>query len=817
MCAGVFSLVQGAITLDTALLADAKLDTAWWRADTLRLGVTANQNLDHPEVQGCHLGQKISGDFYTVIDIVSIAGRGNCRAGVAIRYGKGPDSTVAALFVNTDDRHVWWHYREANGVETSRRVDSSWSGRISVQIRRRNDTIWIAESEGGSYWHWAIPGYLIRSNDVWVGPMVVPQNAGDSSGVTCTRFWGFAGGDALPSKYATMGSFGVAAETLSVDTIRMSGRLFDIGDTTLEFYSPKGVFETISTSNNGHWEVKYAVTQDGDYELRTDWIGTQYWMTCLQQYHIDRTRPVVSLYPYNQDMLNRIPLKMKTTEKGWIYWRVDDGVIDSVCDTVAYDTLRIGDSGLLKTWAIDMVGNASDTVKRRYHVHKPCSSWADPPGNTFNEIPVKVRIRFNNPGAVAKYTLDGSPPNSGSSTYTGGFFQFFKTTTLKFYAGDLYSIENVVHEETYTLPAEPVVTYLTVGYDSDKAEISTGIVSPNTFDYYRITMRDNDGVIWEKEVKVNGTLVSFTQKTPITSLLRASPTVEVETRVASGDTANGFSIRRQTVSVSADKPFFAAESDKWVVAGHPLGIGIDHYNPLSGTAEVIASTENPGWTVLAGDSIYGTPDSAGTDTIVVFLKVDSEIHDTLKVVVSVLKRPFFTSADSVRLVVGDALSYDATWQDESGKNAGMGRFLLPHWVNRKNAHFSGTPSKSGVDTIGLHLGFEGTWYDTLMVRIFIVDPTPGNRGPWGAVPEKFDFVVRRTSRGIGFLVGVEKACDFELLLFDVAGRKINGHRASNARVGYHQILWKDSQSCGIFFACLQRKGKRISKKVLLLD
>lgn len=97
-----------------------------------------------------------------------------------------------------------------------------------------------------------------------------------------------------------------------------------------------------------------------------------------------------------------------------------------------------------------------------------------------------VSIVTNTPGATIHYTLDGSPPTTGSATYSGPL-TVSASTTIKALAVKLGDTDSGIAEATYTLKAATPVPDVPGGtYNSKSQTITLSSATPGAVVYYTL-------------------------------------------------------------------------------------------------------------------------------------------------------------------------------------------------------------------------------------------------------------------------------------------------------------------------------------------
>jgi hypothetical protein len=112
----------------------------------------------------------------------------------------------------------------------------------------------------------------------------------------------------------------------------------------------------------------------------------------------------------------------------------------------------------VRFFAVDRAGNRSPVKSETYEVDADAPvTAAYPPGGTYRP-PLGVKLTASKPGAVIRYTIDGSEPNGRSPVY-GDSLLLSGRTTLRFFAmDDVGNRETVRKEEYYFDDAIPHTT-----------------------------------------------------------------------------------------------------------------------------------------------------------------------------------------------------------------------------------------------------------------------------------------------------------------------------------------------------------------------
>ncbi|OJT21916.1 hypothetical protein BO221_24495 [Archangium sp. Cb G35] len=138
-----------------------------------------------------------------------------------------------------------------------------------------------------------------------------------------------------------------------------------------------------------------------------------------------------------------------------------DGSVPSASSPAYSTPLALNTTTLLRFFATDLAGNASPVVTMEYIIDPagPATA-ATPPGGIYNKTQSVALTCDDGAGsgcAAIYYTLDGTPPTTGSTRYTAAIL-ITASTTLRFYSVDKAGNAGPTVTEQYTLDFTAPVT-----------------------------------------------------------------------------------------------------------------------------------------------------------------------------------------------------------------------------------------------------------------------------------------------------------------------------------------------------------------------
>ena len=208
-----------------------------------------------------------------------------------------------------------------------------------------------------------------------------------------------------------------------------------------------------------------------------------------------------------------------------IYYTLD-GTTPTTNSTLYTDPISIDATTVLKFFAADDLGNASEVQTKTYIIDTitPATS-ADLTSGIYNSALNVVLSAEDNIDAhpAIYYTLNGDTPTTSSTLYSGPI-SINGNTTLQFIAADLFGNTSPVQTETYTIDTTaPTITTV---------DPANGTTSLNGDEVFTITFNEDimEGTNWIELLNSTGEAMPFTTSidgnvltiTPVSGLVEAA-------------------------------------------------------------------------------------------------------------------------------------------------------------------------------------------------------------------------------------------------------------------------------------------------------
>jgi fibro-slime domain-containing protein len=146
---------------------------------------------------------------------------------------------------------------------------------------------------------------------------------------------------------------------------------------------------------------------------------------------------------------NQTLVSITHTAPDAVFYYTTDGSAPTTASQRYTEPITLSDTTTLRAIAIRPGFRPSEVVSATYTLmQRVAAPTADPAGRIFT-TPVSVALAVATPGAVIRYTIDGSTPDSTSPLYTGPL-SFSVTTTLKARAFMANWVPSPVMTEVYT-------------------------------------------------------------------------------------------------------------------------------------------------------------------------------------------------------------------------------------------------------------------------------------------------------------------------------------------------------------------------------
>ncbi|MBN1893697.1 hypothetical protein JW906_04350 [bacterium] len=133
------------------------------------------------------------------------------------------------------------------------------------------------------------------------------------------------------------------------------------------------------------------------------------------------------------------------------------------------------------------------------------------------------------------------------------------------------------------------------------------------------------------------------------------------------------------------------------------------------------------WLSQDGHILSGTPGTAGADSFWVFAN-NGTFQDSLKVRLIILETndsPVILSRDTVTVVAGQAMAYQAEVEDEDGPNLFVWFENIPPWLTVSGTRLTGIPPENADGSAFLLIASDGLASDTLRVILRVLKGNPG--------------------------------------------------------------------------------------------
>ncbi len=179
-----------------------------------------------------------------------------------------------------------------------------------------------------------------------------------------------------------------------------------------------------------------------------------------ESYVVDTVPPVTAARPPGGNYAGRIRVKLEAGETDAVIHYTTDGREPDLSSArfTGQGAVAIERPMTLAFFAVDKVGNREAVKRESYSLDQsPPRTTAEPPGGNFAE-PVTVALRTE-PGAVIRYTVDGSEPGDSSPAYRDPI-PVARETTLRFFSVSETGAREAARSERYlfdtTLPVTTI-------------------------------------------------------------------------------------------------------------------------------------------------------------------------------------------------------------------------------------------------------------------------------------------------------------------------------------------------------------------------
>jgi len=254
----------------------------------------------------------------------------------------------------------------------------------------------------------------------------------------------------------------------------------------------------------------------------------------------------------------------------------------------------------------------------------------------------------------------------------------------------------------------------------------------------------------------------------------------------------------------------------------------DAYDSVGITAcSLFYSIDNAHWNLIwdstGNPSVYAwkvpiMSSAMGKVQVVVRDAAGHIVTDTSDSYFIITRSPFITSPDSVVVTPGSDLNYTITF--DAGGQSGAAQFLPitpltysvfgPLVLGRVSA----TPSVPRVDTVVVRFTL-GSYSEDFKLRIIVQSPTGVSAK--AATPMSLALAAEPSRNNTVFHVELDRAGPFEILVYNVEGRKIWSRRIASAAPGYYSATWNPDRAVnGNYIAELRSQGRVLRQKLTMV-
>jgi hypothetical protein len=171
-----------------------------------------------------------------------------------------------------------------------------------------------------------------------------------------------------------------------------------------------------------------------------------------------------------------------------------------------------------------------------------------------------------------------------------------------------------------------------------------------------------------------------------------------------------------------DPPIITSPDSTVAMENTPFRYVATAFDP-EGVTPIISFIRYPSWTSVMGDTIFGTPTSANSDTSFTMIASDGVRADTQRVFLQVVQfnnPPYLTSPDTATAIEHITFSYTATAVDPDGTTPSITFSHYPSWMTVNGNTISGNVGQASADTSFRLIASDGSLADTIVVSVHVI-------------------------------------------------------------------------------------------------